>query len=102
MPLWLNLPLDGMLGEIVSPAHALLAYLDPGMGSYALQMILASLFGGMFSLRQSWAEIKLWLSSRSAVSSKSTEIATQELPRADRRPPIVKQGIHGHSTLEIR
>src|SRR3954469_13163475 len=41
-----------------------LAYLDPGMGSYALQLLLAGLFGGMFALRQTWGEVRSWASSR--------------------------------------
>jgi hypothetical protein len=41
-----------------------LAYLDPGMGSYALQLLMAGLFGGMFALRQSWGELRVWASSR--------------------------------------
>jgi hypothetical protein len=41
-----------------------LAYLDPGTGSYALQLLLAGLFGGMFALRQSWGELRAWASSR--------------------------------------
>jgi hypothetical protein len=45
-----------------------LAYLDPGMGSYALQLLLAGLFGGMFALRQSWGELRAWVSSRLGVN----------------------------------
>jgi hypothetical protein len=46
-----------------------LAYLDPGMGSYALQLLMAGLFGGMFALRQSWGELRAWVSSRLAAES---------------------------------
>jgi hypothetical protein len=41
-----------------------MAYLDPGTGSYALQLLMAGLFGGMFALRQSWGELRAWASSR--------------------------------------
>ena len=41
-----------------------LAYLDPGTGSYALQLLMAGLFGGLFALRQSWGELRAWASSR--------------------------------------
>ena len=47
-----------------STAAPVLAYLDPGTGSYALQILLATLFGGMFALKQSWAELRAWFSSR--------------------------------------
>ena len=36
------------------PAHA---YLDPGTGSYALQLGLAGLFGALFSLKVFWRRI---------------------------------------------
>ncbi|RJX30585.1 MAG: hypothetical protein C4525_12410 [Desulfarculus sp.] len=34
------------------------AYLDPGAGSYALQIIIASLLGGAFFLRTQWRRLK--------------------------------------------
>ena len=48
----------------VPTAVSIQAYLDPGTGSYALQVLLATLFGGMFALKQSWAELKAWFTSR--------------------------------------
>ena len=35
-----------------------MAYLDPGSGSYLLQLLLAALFGGLFAIRMSWGRIK--------------------------------------------
>lgn len=37
------------------------AYLDPGAGSYALQIIIASLLGGAFFLKTQWRRIKGFL-----------------------------------------
>jgi hypothetical protein len=34
-------------------------YLDPGSGSYLLQVAMAGLLGGMFALKSSWASIKI-------------------------------------------
>jgi hypothetical protein len=34
-----------------------MAYLDPGSGSYLLQLLLAALFGGLFVLRASWTRV---------------------------------------------
>lgn len=42
------------------PAHA---YLDPGTGSYVLQILAAALFGGMFALKTWWREIRHFVSS---------------------------------------
>lgn len=37
-----------------------LGYLDPGTGSYALQLLLAGAFGGLFALKQSWGQVRAW------------------------------------------
>lgn len=34
------------------------AYLDPGSGSYLLQLLIAGLFGGLFVIRASWDRIR--------------------------------------------
>lgn len=34
------------------------AYLDPGTGSYVLQMIIAGLLGAAFAVKMSWFRIK--------------------------------------------
>jgi hypothetical protein len=33
-------------------------YLDPGSGSYLLQLLIASLLGGLLLLRMYWAKVK--------------------------------------------
>ncbi len=34
------------------------AYLDPGTGSYLLQIMVAALFGGLFFIKTFWTNIK--------------------------------------------
>jgi len=34
------------------------AYLDPGTGSYVLQVMAAAVFGGLFLLKSSWVNVK--------------------------------------------
>ncbi len=34
------------------------AYLDPGTGSYILQLIIAGLLGGLFALKMLWSKVK--------------------------------------------
>lgn len=36
------------------------AYLDPGTGSYVLQIILAFVIGGLYSLKLYWKRIKAY------------------------------------------
>ncbi len=38
--------------------HGLLAYLDPGTGSFFLQILAGGLFGSLFFVKQSWRKIK--------------------------------------------
>ena len=42
---------------------ATFAYLDPGTGSYALQLLMAGVFGGLFALKQSWGQLRVWFAS---------------------------------------
>ncbi len=34
------------------------AYLDPGTGSYILQLVIAGILGGLFAVKMFWAKIK--------------------------------------------
>lgn len=46
----------GHLGGAIPPIKPQ-GYLDPGSGSYLLQLILAGLLGGLFVMRHSWRRI---------------------------------------------
>jgi len=37
------------------------AYIDPGSGSYFVQIISAGLLGGVFTLKYYWKEIKVYV-----------------------------------------
>jgi hypothetical protein len=45
------------------------AYLDPGTGSYIIQLVLAALFGGLFAIKMFWAKIAAFF--RKAFSAKN-------------------------------
>ena len=47
------------------------AYLDPGTGSYVLQVLAAVLFGGLFAIKAFWAHIKAFFSAIFGKGSKS-------------------------------
>lgn len=40
------------------PGHAGLAYLDPGSGSFLIQLVIAGLLGAALAVRMSWGRIK--------------------------------------------
>ena len=40
------------------------AYIDPGTGSYILQVLLAAFVGGLFMLKVFWKSIKLFFQRR--------------------------------------
>jgi len=46
---------------LVTPRDAW-AYLDPGTGSYVLQLAVAGLLGGLVTLRLYWQKVKDWFS----------------------------------------
>ena len=46
------------------------AYVDPGTGSYLLQILVAGFLGLLYALRLSWARLKDFLTSRFLRSSK--------------------------------
>ena len=50
-----------VLFSLIFPPRAY-AYLDPGSGSYFLQLIIGGLFGALFSLKIFWKSIKSFLS----------------------------------------
>lgn len=47
-----------------SPAHA---YLDPGTGSYVLQVLLAALVAGLYGIKQYWYKIKGFFGGKSGL-----------------------------------
>ena len=46
------------LTSSLHPSLKPMAYLDPGSGSYLLQILLAALLGSLFIIRASWGRIK--------------------------------------------
>lgn len=42
------------------------AYLDPGTGSYVLQMVIAGLLGALFFIKLSWKKMKNFFSNLSS------------------------------------
>ncbi|MFC1514695.1 hypothetical protein ACFL5X_02230 [Candidatus Omnitrophota bacterium] len=42
-------------------SQAAYAYLDPGTGSYFLQLLIAALLGSMFALKLFWNNIKVFI-----------------------------------------
>lgn len=55
-----------------------MAYLDPGSGSYLLQLLLAALFGGLFAIRMSWGRIKAFFRRLAKREDDSTDETTKE------------------------
>jgi hypothetical protein len=48
----------GLSSAVFAPLASGLAYLDPGSGSFLLQLLLAGILGGLFVLRSQWAKVK--------------------------------------------
>ncbi len=50
------------------------AYIDPGTGSYIIQIIIAALVGGLFAIKMFWIKIKTFITS---MFKKKTEDSEQ-------------------------
>lgn len=57
------LPISIVLGTLLSliPASTAYAYIDPGTGSYMLQILLAFFLGALFALKMFWKNVKAFL-----------------------------------------
>lgn len=62
----------GILTAIVFPPQTF-AYLDPGTGSYVLQVAAAVFFGGIFFLKTFWGRITMFIKSIFGGKGKSSE-----------------------------
>ena len=49
-----------LTGVLLSGLGDKAAYLDPGSGSFLLQLLIAGLLGAGLALRASWGKIKKW------------------------------------------
>ena len=53
-----------LLGLLVPVENAYASYLDPGTGSYMLQILVATVAAGFYVIKMYWQRIKLYLSSK--------------------------------------
>jgi hypothetical protein len=54
----MKIVLIGIIAGLFSPAKADPLYLDPGSGSFLIQLIIASAVGAAFVIRSYWGKIK--------------------------------------------
>ena len=62
--------------DIYSVANPLVfehLYLDPGTGSFILQVLIAAFIGGVFAVRTQWSRIKKLLNKKKAESDLPSE-----------------------------
>ncbi len=63
---------------ILSFTNSAFAYLDPGSGSYILQMIIAGLLGSVYAIKLYWAKIISFFKGTSAQEDDALEEADDE------------------------
>ncbi len=66
--------------EILAPYLRPSLYLDPGSGSFLLQLLLAALLGGAFAVKVYWRKIKALFTGKKEEVPAPTETATPEDP----------------------
>jgi hypothetical protein len=62
-----------LLGVLISGLGGAKAYLDPGSGSFLLQILIAAVLGLGVVLRASWGSIKKWFGKKSAPEDEDVE-----------------------------
>ena len=55
-----------------------LAYLDPGSGSFLIQLLIAALLGAGIALRASWSKIKKYFGIKSEVDEDAEDEESDE------------------------
>ena len=71
-----SLVLEGsilLVGVSVAAAQPAHAYLDPGTGSYAVQVGIAGLVGALFSLKMFWGTVKETAAQRLGIRKRERE-----------------------------
>jgi hypothetical protein len=60
------------------PLRHVHAYVDPGSGSYLLQLLVATLFGALFAVRVFWVRIKGLLSRMTGIAFRHKQDAGKQ------------------------
>lgn len=65
------------------PFASILAYLDPGSGSYLIQILVAALLGGGFVIKSFWKQIMAFFArlGKKGTASETQEEITDEQPK---------------------
>ncbi len=63
---------------VLSFTNSAFAYLDPGTGSYILQMLVAGLLGGVYAIKLYWVRIVTFFKGKSSSEDDSLEEADDE------------------------
>jgi len=58
----MNTEIALLLGKLLLPTHDVLAYLDPGTGSFLIQLLIGGIVGAMVFLKAYWTKIKAFFS----------------------------------------
>lgn len=67
-----------LLVFVLSFTNSAFAYLDPGSGSYILQMLVAGFLGSLYAIKLYWARITNFFKGKSSVEDDSLEEADDE------------------------
>ena len=67
-----------LLVFVLSFTNSAFAYLDPGSGSYILQMLIAGILGSLYAIKLYWAKIVNFFKGKSSDEDDSLEEADDE------------------------
>ncbi len=67
---------------VIMPGGEAKAYLDPGSGSFIIQILIAGLLGGAITLRLFWGRILVFLRLRDPITLEKEPVDDGDLPNA--------------------
>lgn len=67
-----------LLVFVLSFTNSAFAYLDPGSGSYILQMLIAGILGSLYAIKLYWAKIVNFFKGNSSIEDDSLEDSDDE------------------------
>jgi hypothetical protein len=69
---------------VITYSQSAAAYLDPGTGSFMLQMLIAGIMGALFTIKLYWYRLKAFLTQLfGRDTGVSTEVANDKQPESD-------------------
>lgn len=73
---------------IIAMTQPAFAYLDPGAGSFMLQMLIAGVMSALFAIKMYWYRLKAWIAGLSGKAPPVQDEQDEDSPAEGVRPRV--------------